>query len=201
MKKMQRLSLSTLFLASLFLATACSKSEGTPQASGTSAPTALTPLGTTSIIGSPATATTADGAPPPATSGTAAGSGASAADYTGSYKATAGTLYVPEEKDWKGFRFRGEDAGVGLGDGTLTIKVKDGGRVEGEGDGAFGKFILSGVLAETTLTANIYRKDPADGGFTGFLIGTKKGDAFEGTMKLSLAKGNVLRDATFTAKK
>ncbi len=201
MNKIQRLS---FFVASILVVTACSKSESAtgPAATGTTIP--LSPLGTTSIIGTPASASaaTTDGAAPAAAAtGSAAGTAATAADYTGSYKATPGTLYVPEEKDWKGFRFRGEDAGVGLGDGTLTLKVKEGGRVEGEGDGAFGKFILSGVLAENTVTANVYRKDPSDGGFTGFLIGTKKGDAFEGTMKLSLAKANVLRDATFTVKK
>ena len=183
-------------------ATACSKTDtGTqPAASGTTV--ALTPLGTTSIVGTPASTTDGASAAVPTASGTAGtGAAVAAADYTGTYKATAGTLYVPEEKDWKGFRFRGEDAGTGLGDGTFTMKIKEGGRVEGEGDGPFGKFILSGVLADNTVTANIFRKDPTDGGFTGFLIGTKKGEVFEGTMKLSAGLANVLRDATFTAKK
>ena len=173
----------------------CSKTDSAPQpaSSGTTIP--LSPIGTTAIVGSNTDAAA------PATTGTAGAGAPAAADYTGTYKATAGTLYVPEEKDWKGFRFRGDDAGTGLGDGTLTLKVKEGGRIEGEGEGAFGKFILSGFLAENTLSAAIMRKDPTDDGFTGFLIGTKKGEAFEGTMKLSLARGNVLRDATFTVKK
>ncbi|MFO0663822.1 MAG: hypothetical protein U0174_07720 [Polyangiaceae bacterium] len=189
--------LSAFALCALTL-TACSKKEDGPAPTPSATTLPLAPLGTTSIVGTPGSAS----ASAPAASGSAAAAGSpAAADYTGTYKATAGTLYVPEEKDWKGFRFRGEDAGTGLGDGTISIKVKDGGRVEGEGDGPFGKFILSGVVAESNVSAAVLRKDPTDGGFTGFLIGTKKGDGFEGTMKLSLAQGNVLRDATFTVKK
>lgn len=186
----------SLTLAAIVPALGCSKTESAPQpaSSGTTIP--LSPIGTTSIVGSGG-----DGAAPATTGSAAATTAVGAGEYSGTYKATAGTLYVPEEKDWKGFRFRGDDAGTGLGDGTLTFKVKEGGRIEGEGDGPFGKFILSGVLAESALSAAVMRKDPTDEGFTGFLIGTKKGEAFEGTMKLSLARGNVLRDATFTVKK
>ena len=195
---------SCMFVSMVVLSIACSKNDG-PKPGTESAPTALAPVGTTSITGSPAAASasasgSASAAAAP-TGSTGAAPAGSPASYTGTYKATAGSLYVPEEKDWKGFRFRGEDAGDGLGDGTLTITIKGDGRVLGEGDGALGKFTLSGVATETGFSANIYRKDPTDGGFTGFLVGTRKESGLDGSMKLSLAHANVLREATFTAKK
>jgi hypothetical protein len=146
-------------------------------------------------------------ASPNPSSGASGGSGgpsaparaAGPATWTGTYNATPGTLFVPDGGEWSGVKFRGDDASIGLGAGTLTLAI-DGatGRAEGTGDGALGPVIVRGLLREGTLSARIDPKDVAAGGFTGFVLGKLEGDAIKGTMRLSTDTGNVIREGTFT---
>jgi len=95
-------------------------------------------------------------------------------------------------------KFRGEDASVGIGEGTLTINVEmPSGRVDGTCDGALGALLVRGVMTEDSFRAQLAPKDPSDG-FTGTAIGARQGDTVKGEIHLSTSTGNVIRDATFS---
>jgi hypothetical protein len=144
--------------------------------------------------GAPVTASAVVDAAPPAPKGPAS--------YEGTYTSKAGSLYVPEGAEYKGARWRGDDAGDGLGDGTLSFTVDPvTGRIEGKGTGSLGNVVVAGVLAEGTASFAIFRADPLDGGFTGAATGKVAGDTIEGTMRLSRGFAEAIREATFTAKK
>jgi hypothetical protein len=122
----------------------------------------------------------------PATSGPSA--------WTGTYTATVGTLTIP---DWTGVKFRGEDASVGLGPGTMSVALDATGRATGTLDGALGESTVDGALRDTAFSATLVPTNPATG-FSGTAVGTRSGDAITGTMRLALPTGNVVREASFT---
>jgi hypothetical protein len=151
---------------------------------------------------------TGDGAPAPAASAQPAASVsapvASAApavptpvSWTGHYSATPGPFYVPDGGEWAGVHFRGEDASVGLGEGTLSATVDPGGRVTGTLEGPLGPLLVTGLVAGKAFSAELTPKEPATG-FTGAATGAIEGDKITGTMRLSLPTGNVIRMASFT---
>ena len=43
--------------------------------------------------------------------------------WSGHYTASPGSFYMPDGGEWANLRFRGEDASVGLGEGTLEVAV------------------------------------------------------------------------------
>lgn len=145
-------------------------------------------------------------APTPSASGSAAPSASgpvapAVITYTGSYTAIAGSLYVPDGGAWSGTKWRGDDAGDGLGEGTLSLTVHDH-RIEGVLEGALGPATLEGSLFDDQLTARIDRKDPSDGGFVGTFEGTLKDGVVEGDMHLSsLVNAHLLRQAKVKLKK
>ncbi|MEO8799941.1 MAG: hypothetical protein ABI551_18740, partial [Polyangiaceae bacterium] len=137
-------------------------------------------------------------APPSASSGPAA---PTVLTFTGSYTAVPGSLYVPDGGVWSGTKWRGDDAGDGLGEGTLALTVH-GNHVEGVLDGALGPATLEGSLFADQVTARIDRKDPSDGGFVGTFDGTLKDGVVEGDMYLSsLVNAHLLRQAKVHLKK
>jgi hypothetical protein len=158
---------------------ACGKSRGDPTPEGTSASAWAAPS---------VTATT------PAASASSTGAVAS---WHGSYKSTAGTLYVPP--NWKGTRWSATETGAGVGDGTIALTVDSAsGRVTGTLEGALGPASIEGSAGDGRLSARIRRKDPSDRGFEGSLIGALSADHGEGTMNVALAEANALRTAAFT---
>jgi hypothetical protein len=184
-------------LASLSLAfsiSACdTKKEGgggaiVPSASGTAS---AAPMATLAASGKPAATGTGE-----------AKTAGKASSFAGEYKATAGTLYVPETDQFKGFKYRGDKGEQGLGDGKLTLTSGENDSVEGEGDGALGKIKLKGLFRDGVLTANIVPAGGEPEGFSGFLHAVEKDGAVTGTMKLaSSMKGNILREAAVTLKR
>ena len=169
------------------------------------------PTGATSEGGAPALASSASGTSPvaaPASAAAATSASAATASssgtWSGTYKSVAGSLYYPTDapngKEWKDFKWQGDDAGVGLGEGTMTVAVDGAGHVTGTAEGPLGPVTLNGVLEKEQLTAKIERKE-ADRGLTGTAIGKLVGDKLEGTMRLSLPEANVLRAATFSLTK
>ena len=122
--------------------------------------------------------------------------------WRGTYKATAGSLYVPDGGEWAGTKWHGDDASTeAIGDGTLTLEVKAG-IVTGSIDGPLGPAIISGTLDGEFLSARIDRKDPSDRGLVGVLDGTVKDGAATGEMHLSsLVNARLLRQATFELKR
>jgi hypothetical protein len=113
--------------------------------------------------------------------------------WAGTYTAAAGSLTIP---DWTGVKFRGEDASVGLGDGAMSVTLDDHGRASGTLDGALGPATVDGALMGSAFSATLVPGDPRTG-FSGTAVGAREGDAITGTMRLSLATGNVVREASF----
>jgi hypothetical protein len=120
-----------------------------------------------------------------------------AAHWTGTYRAEPGPLFVPEGPEWAGVRFRGEDAGTGLGEGTVSLTINPEGEVEGAVDGPLGPLRAHGWLTAGKLGASL---DPADAGsaFSGTAAAQEEGGKIVGAMHVSSPLGNVIRAAPFT---
>ena len=121
-------------------------------------------------------------------------------DWKGTYTAERSGYYLPDSGEYGGVKFRGDDAGDALGEGTLSLKVDADGTVTGEGAGAMGAVVLRGVLRGDDLSFTVSRKDPADLGVTGTGMGTvtaDAGDDIEGTMHLSAYRAQIIREAKF----
>jgi hypothetical protein len=117
--------------------------------------------------------------------------------WTGKYTAAPGSFYMPEGPEWSNLHFRGEDAGAGLGDGTMAVAVDAIGRVSGTLDGALGALTINGVFDGEAFAAAIVSSDPNQG-FAGTVVGRRAGNRVSGTIRAALPTGNVLREAPFT---
>ncbi len=125
---------------------------------------------------------------------------ATVAKWSGTYTSTAASLSVPDGGEWAGTKWHGDDAGDGLGDGTLAIEIHDG-VVSGTIDGPVGPALIDGTVNGDKFSGRIDRKDPKDGGLVGVLEGTISGATATGEMHLSsLVTAHLLRQATFQLK-
>jgi hypothetical protein len=116
--------------------------------------------------------------------------------WRGSYKSAAGALDFPP--DWKNVHWSAKDDGAGIGEGIIALHIDPlTGRVLGTVEGPLGPAVLEGFAADGKLTASIARKDPADQGFQGTLVGAVGNDRAEGTLNVSPAEANAIRTATF----
>jgi len=87
---------------------------------------------------------------------------ATTVSWTGTYKSTPGSLYVHDGGEWTGVRFRGDDAAVGLGEGTLSFTVdRKTGRLQGAASGPIGDVVIHGTFTGDALAFSVLRKDPA----------------------------------------
>jgi hypothetical protein len=133
----------------------------------------------------------------PATS--AAAAVPSVEKWSGTYVSTVGTLYVFDGGEWATVQWRGDEAGLGLGEGTLSLSIdRKSGAVQGVAGGAIGDATLSGTLSGDTLTASVSRKDPLDRGLTGTAVTKASAERMVGTMHLSVANARVIREASVT---
>ncbi len=143
---------------------------------------------------------------PPASASTGVAAAADAAPavpgietWSGTYVSTAGSVYVFDAGEYAGVKWRGDEAGAGLGEGPASLTVdRQSGAVHGTAGGPIGDVVLSGSFSGDTLTASVLRKDPLDRGLTGTLIAKKEGDRLVGAMRLSVANARVIREATVT---
>jgi hypothetical protein len=125
-----------------------------------------------------------------------------AAEFAGTYTSKPATYYVPDAEDYKRVKPAPDDGSALVGEGALTLSVDEQGRASGAiSSGPLAPAVIEGRLEESSLTADIRRKDPKDGGLTGVLRATLSGSDLEGTMALSSATADVVREATLTAKK
>lgn len=118
-------------------------------------------------------------------------------DWKGTYTAERSGYFLPDGGEYNGVKFRGDDAGDALGDGTLSLTVNADGIVTGEGAGALGGVVLRGVLRGDDLSFAVSRKDPSDLGVTGTGTGTVTGDAVVGSLHLSAYRAQIIREANF----
>lgn len=126
--------------------------------------------------------------------------GASALEtWSGKYASEPGSLYVVDGGAWAEVKWRGDEAGVGLGDGNLTLLVnRQTHEVRGNADGAIGGVVLVGSIADETITASVLRREPLDRGFTGTAVAKVSAGAITGSMRLSVANARVIREVKFT---
>ena len=123
------------------------------------------------------------------------------ATFIGKYVVTAGTMYVPAEKDWASVKFKNDDSKM-LGDGEMTVTIDPSGRVSGGTEaGPMGASVLDGTSYNGVVTGTLRRKDPSDEGLTGTLIAKLEGDVLSGTMRLADSNAAVVREAKLDAKK
>jgi hypothetical protein len=119
--------------------------------------------------------------------------------WRGRYKSEQGSFFVPDASEWSGVKWRGDDAGAGLGEGTLELEIDSAsGTVVGTTSGAVGDTRVTGTIVGKEIMATLRRKDPSDRGFTGTLLATRSGEAVTGTMRLSPGDAHVIREATFS---
>lgn len=181
-----RLALASFTVALALASFACKKSdpEGpAPQGSASTAPAAP------SSSASSATASEA-GAPSAKAPGTAS-------SFSGKYTTEAVTaIAVPEGTKWKG-----EDGTEGTGEGTLTLEAAADGRVTGTVEGPLGPALVEGLLEGDSLTASFRRKDPADNGFYGTILGKVAGDKVEGSVAASRGNAGLVRTGKLTLSK
>lgn len=157
----------------------------------------------------PAAKDDGDAAAPPASGSVAVPAASSAApaantpsSFAGKYAAEPATLYIPEEKDWKGTKQAKDDPSKLVGEGTLTFTIDGAGRVEGTIDsGPASPAVIHGAVDGENLSATIRRKDPADEGLYGTAVAKVKGKSIEGVLKLSDARAALLREAKFSAER
>jgi len=134
-------------------------------------------------------------------SASASAAPAGPATYAGTYNAERGTLYVPDAEAWKGVGLRPDDAGA-TGEGAITIVIDpDGGTVSGSLEGPLGPATLSGVSQEGALSFQVAPKEKTDLAFRGTGTAALDAGALSGEMHLSSWRANVLREATFSAKR
>lgn len=132
----------------------------------------------------------------PAASATAKPAGPAAASFAGKYESKASSLYLPDTKEMKNVKWRGDESSEGLGAGELNISIAADGTVSGEASGPLGAMVVNGHADGDHVAATLTRKSE-DGGFTGTLLGDRKGDALSGEMNLTRHDASVLRVATF----
>ena len=182
-----RTPFETVGLAVVLFGAACDRSDAKP-------------LGT-----QPSASVAASTSAPPAL----VDSGPTIAKWAGAYTAAPGSFFVPDAPEFKGVKFRGEDAGDGLGEGTLAFEVDPVTHViAGEVHGALGDLVLGGARLPTTgppedevYAFTVRPKDPSGMGFTGTGRATLKGAEVAGTLRVSKATANVIREATFSLKR
>lgn len=168
----------------LLVLLACSKSESPAP------PAAARDAGATAVT-----------APSPSASAGKASEG-KVVHWTGTYKTTRGTFYVPSGPEYSGVKWRGDDGPEGLGEGKIDLTIDpQTGKVDGSLEGVLGPSVVYGSLAGDALAATIARKDIADRGFSGTLYGKSTDAAVTGTMKLSLPDAHLVRDGQFTLKR
>jgi hypothetical protein len=119
--------------------------------------------------------------------------------WTGAYDSEVGSFYVVDGGEWAGVNWRGDDASVGLGNGSMSLSLdRSTGEVRGTGDGPIGNVIFTGALVRDAILLTVSRKDPLDRGLTGTAVATVSGNRIAGTMRLAVADARVIRQGTLT---
>jgi len=149
----------------------------------------------------PAPSASASAALAPSASASSASPPASVS-WAGSYTSLPATFYVYDGGEWKGVHFRGDDAAVALGEGTLSLTLDTkSGSVRGTGSGSLGDIVVAGAVTGEELTFSVLRKDPTDRGLTGTGVGKLVGSSATGTIRLSRGDAHVIREAKFSLTK
>ena len=131
-------------------------------------------------------------------SGEDASSASLPARLEGIFKTDRAELYIPENKDWASAKWRGDNESAGIGEEKVTLTIARTGEITGEGTGAVGDIMISGLLRDGAISGTIRRKNATEAGFVGSFLGSASGEKAVGTVSLSLLPdARVLRKGVF----
>lgn len=133
------------------------------------------PVATSASASAPATAVPSAASPAPV----APREGATET-WKGTYHGRRGAPFIPDGGDWESVRWRGDDAGDGLGDGSLSLVVeRPSGLVTGSLSGPLGPAIVRGTVDGILLTAT-FTPDATNAN------GAPQADGFRGTLTVAM---------------
>jgi len=94
-------------------------------------------------------------------------------------------------KEWAG-----DDGKNASGSGEINLKIDGAGQVSGTGQGPLGPMVATGEVDGDMLRVKLQPVDPGgEGALGGFLLASRKGDAFSGKLQASSGDSLVVRDA------
>jgi hypothetical protein len=115
--------------------------------------------------------------------------------FAGSYKAAPQLLHMP---DFTGTKWRGDDAGIALGEGKISISLLPDGRVMGTMEAPLGPSTIYGTHADGRVSATVRGEVGDDKAWVGTLSATATAGKLEGVLTMSSSRGNVARQASFS---
>jgi len=119
--------------------------------------------------------------------------------WSGKYTAIESTLYVTPATRDAGLKFRGEDASAGLGEGDVSIAIDPTTHaVTGELSGPFGDATIDGMRDKEVVTFTVRPKKPSDDSFYGTGEAKADGGKLIGTLHVSRARANIIREGSFS---
>lgn len=104
-------------------------------------------------------------------------------------------------KDWSK-----DDGSKASGPGKLTLRIDDGGAIDGDSEGALGALTARGQVDGETLRIALQPKDSSSAqtdaqSFSGTLLGSRSGDAVRGRLQASSGDSLTVREASIELKK
>jgi hypothetical protein len=120
-----------------------------------------------------------------------------AAAWKGTFKSRPGVVTLAKEAA-EAVKVWAKDPGVEMvGDGEITLRIPGSkGLVQGEISGILGDLLVNGELEEDQLHARVDAKDPNDQkAMTGVLHLKRKGEAWEGMLRVASRNANLVREA------
>ncbi len=174
------LSVSVAFF--LAFTVGCGKGDDKPSAASAAASASAAPAPSASAV--------------PATSGSSAAKPAAAgASYAGDFESKAGTLYLPESKEFQGVKKVDFESKAALGAGKIELAVDAQGTVSGTVSGALGDLMIAGRSEAGRVTATLKPTTGTDGFYGTLLAEPSPSGELVGTLSASGARSNVLREA------
>ncbi|MCS6898626.1 MAG: hypothetical protein NZX77_02500 [Polyangiaceae bacterium] len=175
---------SLLLLLALLVLAECSKGESTP-------------AGVTSskaVVSAPPTPASSASATTPAKP-----EEAPLSTWKGTFKSRPGNVTLSKEAA-EAIKVWSKDPGKEMvGDGTISLWLPvSKGLVRGEIRGALGDLLVNGELEDDQFRARVDPKDPNDPkAMTGILHGKRRGDSWEGMLRVASRNANLVREAEF----
>ncbi len=173
-----------------FLAFAVGCGKGDDKAAATSAVASASAAPSATVASASATAA-------PAASGATTGkpAAAGAASYAGDFESKAGTLYLPDRKEFQGVKKVDFESKAALGAGKIELAVDAQGTVSGTAYGALGDLTIAGRSEAGRITATLKPTTGTDGFYGSLLAEPSPCGELVGTLSASGARSNVLREA------
>jgi hypothetical protein len=172
----------------LAFAVGCGKGDDKATATSAAASASAAPASATAVSASASAA-------PAASAATGKPAAAGAASYAGDFESKAGTLYLPDRKEFQGVKKVDFESKAALGAGKIEIAVDAQGTVSGTVSGALGDLTIAGRSEAGRITATLKPTTGTDGFYGTLLAEPSPSGELVGTLSASGARSNVLREA------